>query len=58
MVKFEPEPETFPEAEEKDDTNYIAHREKITNADGTPSEILHGPMPVDEWPAYEKEHNL
>lgn len=48
------------EAEEKydDDTPMIVHRQRITNPDGTVGEKVHGPMPVADWPAYEKENGL
>lgn len=46
------------EAKKDDDTPMIVLRQPITNEDGTPGEKLHGPMPVADWPAYEKEHNL
>jgi hypothetical protein len=36
----------------------IVFRQNVTNSDGTVGEKVHGPMPVSEWPAYEKEHGL
>lgn len=48
------------EREEKHDeeTPMIVHRQRITNPDGTVGEKVHGPMPVADWSAYEKEHDL
>lgn len=58
--KFKDESETSqiePKDSEKD-VPMIVHRQFFTNPDGTPGEKTHGPMPVSEWAAYEKEHNL
>ncbi len=63
--KFKDEkPETVPTEEQEqeqkqdDDTPMIVHRQRITNPDGTIGEKQHGPMPVADWPEYEKEHKL
>lgn len=41
----------------EEDVPMIVHRQPIV-VDGIATEKLHGPMPVSEWPAYEKEHGL
>lgn len=46
------------EAKKQDETPMIVSRQQIVNPDGTVGEKVHGPMPVADWPAYEKEHNL
>jgi hypothetical protein len=62
-----PTPDIAPDAEEtsdeksdarKDDVNMIVSRQQIHNPDGTVTEKQHGPMPVEQWAAYEKEHKL
>lgn len=40
-----------------EDVPMITFREPIISADGVQSEKLHV-VPVADWPAYEKEHNL
>ena len=37
---------------------FIVHRQQYVDGDGVAREKIHGPMPVGEWPAYEKENNL
>lgn len=59
--KFKEEkPPVDPEVEPKEvsDESLIVFRQNITNPDGTAGEVVHGPMPVADWPAYEKEHKL
>lgn len=43
---------------EKEEVPMIVYRQQVTNPDGTAGEKVHGPMPVADWPAYEKENNL
>lgn len=53
------EPETTVEQkDEKKDVPMIVYRQRVILEDGTVGEKNHGPMPVKDWPAYEKEHNL
>jgi hypothetical protein len=40
-----------------DETPMIVHKERYMDG-AVQKEREHGPMPVSEWPAYEKEHNL
>ena len=40
------------------DVPMIVHHQPYTNADGVADVKTHGPMPVSEWAAYEKAHNL
>ena len=35
----------------------VVHIERYTE-NGVQHERRHGPMPISEWPAYEKENNL
>lgn len=48
------------ESQEKkdDDTPMIVHRERVMQPDGSVGEKIHGPMPVADWSAYEKENKL
>lgn len=50
--------ETENKRSEEDETTNIVYRQRVTNPDGTVGEKVHGPMPVADWPAYEKENNL
>ena len=36
----------------------IVHRVPFVDGNGVQQVKEHGPMPVSEWPAYEKENNL
>jgi len=60
-------PNTPPPGDEKPPTHHqgkqeheshIVYIERGNLPDGTPTEKKHGPIPVSEWAAYEKEHNL
>lgn len=47
------------EPKKDDDTPMIVHQQYVTDPNtGAPKLIEHGPMPVKDWAAYEKEHNL
>lgn len=50
----EPQEEVSEESKE----SQIVHRVNSTDAKGQPVVIEHGPMPISEWAAYEKENNL
>jgi hypothetical protein len=52
-----PETDDSPETHD-DETPMIVHNQKIVQPDGSVAEKQHGPMPVADWPAYEKEHKL
>lgn len=42
-----------------DDTGTsIVYRQQVQKGDGTVEEVVHGPMPREEWAEYEKEHGL
>lgn len=41
----------------EDDTPMIVYRQPYVE-NGVQHEKVHGPMPVADWPAYEKENNL
>ncbi len=47
-----------PVKEVKEDVPMIAHRERYVDKDGVQQDRWHGPMPVSEWAAYEKENGL
>jgi len=61
MTEEERERETREKSEkdqrEKDETPMIVHRERYVDEAGKLNEREHR-MPVSEWAAYEKEHNL
>lgn len=40
------------------EVSQITHIQRFTGQDGKPAEVVHGPMPVSEWTAYEKENGL
>lgn len=40
------------------DVPMIVHRVPFIDGNGVQQVKEHGPMPVSEWPAYEKENNL
>lgn len=40
------------------EVSQITHIQRFTGQDGKPAEVVHGPMPVSEWSAYEKENGL
>jgi len=69
MTKFNDEPtdakdlDVAPESESaaerrSDDVPMIVYREPYRDENGAMTEKIHGPMPVEDWPAYEKEHGL
>jgi hypothetical protein len=42
-----------------DDESKIVSYQQVTDpATGQATVVTHGPMPVSEWAAYEREHNL
>lgn len=53
-------PDSTPEVEPKKDDNtpMIVGHTHYYDQDGVRQTKVHGPMPVSEWSAYEKEHNL
>lgn len=44
--------------ENGDAVDMIVHFERVVDSAGTVHQKPHGPMPVTEWPRYEKEHKL
>jgi len=44
--------------EETDDTPMVVYHQPVLKPGGVMETVKHGPMPVSEWAAYEKEHNL
>lgn len=51
-------PDEVPETvNENDEVPQIVFRQQVQEGD-TVKEIVHGPMPVTDWAAYEKEHGL
>ena len=42
----------------KKDVPMIVHRQPYVDNNGVHTERVHGPMPVEEWSAYEAEHKL
>lgn len=46
------------EARENDEQPMIVHRERTVDAAGNVQEKEHGPMPVEDWPRYERDNEL
>lgn len=46
------------ERREDEETNNIVYRQQVTSPDGSVSEKVHGPMPVEEWADYERKNKL
>lgn len=46
------------DAEHSENVPMIVHRAFYTDDQGNQKEKIHGPMPVKEWAAYEKENGL
>jgi hypothetical protein len=42
----------------EDNGTQIVYRQQVQKGNGIVEEVVHGPMPREEWPAYEKEHGL
>lgn len=42
----------------EDDRPMIVYRQTFVDANGVQQTKEHGPMPVEDWAAYEKEHKL
>lgn len=55
-----PAKEENPPREQKGpEESQIVHRVNVVDSNtGEPKIVEHGPMPVSEWSAYEKEHKL
>jgi hypothetical protein len=48
-----------PTDDASDDESKIVSYQQVTDpATGQATVVTHGPMPVSEWAAYEREHNL
>lgn len=56
--KFKDEKNVTDEVPETEDSGtQIVFRQQVQDGD-TVKEIVHGPMPREDWTAYEKEHGL
>lgn len=44
--------------ETEDETHIVSHQQYIDPNTGKASVKTHGPMPVKDWPAYEKKNGL
>lgn len=43
---------------DEDTNNIVYHQQTVDPATGQATVVTHGPMPVEEWSAYEREHKL
>lgn len=55
--KFKDETVKDEKPDVEDNGVQIVFRQQVVE-NGVAKEIVHGPMPREDWPAYEKEHGL